>query len=159
MTHWTLFLATEAVKKTTEGGLFDFDATLPLMAIQFLVLAAVLNQLFYKPIGQAIDERSDYIRANLSGAKERQEKAENLAVQYEQELRAVRREAQEIIAIAQAEAQKIIATEMKSAQEQVLGEREKVSIEIEAQRKAAFQSLEKEVDSLSRQIAEKLVTA
>jgi F-type H+-transporting ATPase subunit b len=159
MTHWTIVLATEAVEKTAEGGLFDFDATLPVMAIQFLVLAALLNKLFYKPIGQAIDDRSDYIRTNLVEAKERQQKAEDLAVQYEQELRNVRREAQDVIAAAQAEAQKVVADEIKSAQAEALAEREKAALEIEAQREAAFKSLEQQVDSLSQAIASKLVGA
>jgi F-type H+-transporting ATPase subunit b len=35
--NWTFLLAAEA------GGLFDFDATLPLMAIQFVVFAASLE--------------------------------------------------------------------------------------------------------------------
>lgn len=159
MTHWTIVLATEAVEKTAEGGLFDFDATLPVMAIQFLVLAALLNKLFYKPIGQAIDDRSDYIRTNLVDAKERQQKAEDLAVQYEQELRDVRREAQDVIAKAQAEAQKVVADEVKSAQAEALAEREKAALEIEAQRESAFKSLEQQVDSLSQAIASKLVGA
>ncbi|ANV83561.1 ATP synthase F0 subunit B [Picosynechococcus sp. PCC 7003] len=159
MTHWTIVLATEAVEKTAEGGLFDFDATLPVMAIQFLVLAALLNKLFYKPIGQAIDDRSDYIRTNLVDAKERQQKAEDLAVQYEQELRDVRREAQDVIAKAQAEAQKVVAAEVKSAQAEALAEREKAALEIEAQRESAFKSLEQQVDSLSQAIASKLVGA
>jgi F-type H+-transporting ATPase subunit b len=159
MTHWTILLATKAVEETAKGGLFDFDATLPLMAIQILVLAAVLNQIFYKPIGKAIDERADYIRTNLSGARERQSKAEKLAQQYNQELRDVRREAQSLIATAQLEAQKVIADETKSAQEQVLGDREKASLEIEAQRQTAFNSLEQQIGELSRQIATKLVGA
>ncbi|MBV5261680.1 F0F1 ATP synthase subunit B' [Synechococcus moorigangaii CMS01] len=159
MTHWTIVLATEAVEKTAEGGLFDFDATLPVMAIQFLVLAALLNKLFYKPIGQAIDDRSDYIRTNLVDAKERQQKAEALAAQYEQELRNVRREAQDVIATAQAEAQKVVAEEIKSAQAEALAEREQAALEIEAQRESAFKSLEQQVDSLSQAIASKLVGA
>jgi F-type H+-transporting ATPase subunit b len=159
MTHWTIVLATEAVEKTAEGGLFDFDATLPIMAIQFLVLAALLNKLFYKPLGEAIDSRSDYVRTNLVEAKERQQKAEDLAVQYEQELRDVRREAQDVIASAQAEAQKIVAGELKSAQEQALAEREKAAQEIEAQRQSAFETLEQEVEALSQAIASKLVEA
>ena len=159
MAHWTLYLATEAVEKTAEGGLFDFDATLPLMALQIILLTAVLNKLFYKPIGEVIDERSDYVRTNLLGAKESQEKAESIALQYEQELRDVRREAQEVIAAAQADAQQIIAKEMKLAQEQALAEREKVALEIEAQRKSALQSLEQDVDGLTNQIVEKLIGA
>lgn len=157
MTHWTIVLATEAVEKTAEGGLFDFDATLPIMAIQFLLLAALLNKLFYKPLGDAIDGRSDYIRTNLVAAKERQQKAEELVVQYEQELRDVRREAQDVIATAQAEAQKIVAADVKAAQEQALAEREQAAKEIEEQRQSAFASLEKEVDALSKAIASKLV--
>ena len=44
--QWTLLLATAAVEEVAEKGkLFDFDATLPLMAIQFVILVAVLNQL------------------------------------------------------------------------------------------------------------------
>ncbi|MEB3224885.1 MAG: F0F1 ATP synthase subunit B' [Synechococcus sp.] len=159
MTHWTIVLATEAVEKTAEGGLFDFDATLPVMAIQFLVLAALLNKLFYKPIGQVIDDRSEYIRTNLVEAKERLQKAEDLASQYEQELRNVRREAQDVIATAQAEAQKVVADEIKSAQAEALAEREKAALEIEAQRESAFKSLEQQVDSLSQAIASKLVGA
>ena len=30
------------------GGLFDFNATLPLMAIQFILLTVVLTFVFYK---------------------------------------------------------------------------------------------------------------
>ena len=30
--------------------MFDFDATLPLMAVQFLLLMVALNAVFYKPL-------------------------------------------------------------------------------------------------------------
>jgi F-type H+-transporting ATPase subunit b len=42
--------------------MFDFDATMPLMAVQFLLLAAVLNAIFYKPLTKALDDRDNYIR-------------------------------------------------------------------------------------------------
>ena len=32
----------------TEGGLFDINATLPLMAIQVVALTYILNSLFFK---------------------------------------------------------------------------------------------------------------
>jgi F-type H+-transporting ATPase subunit b len=34
----------------SEGGLFDFNATLPLMAVQIVVLSLLLNFIFYKPL-------------------------------------------------------------------------------------------------------------
>ena len=61
--------------------MFDFDATLPLMAVQFLILTFLLNQIFYKPLGQAIDSRAEYIRKNKADAKERLSKAKELAAQ------------------------------------------------------------------------------
>ena len=144
MTHWIILLAVETAGK--EGGLFDFDATLPLMAIQFLTLALVLNAILYKPLTKAIDDRDDYIRTNQLDARERLSKAEQLSKQYEQDLGAARRKSQTIIADAQAEAQ-------KEAQAQ----REQAAQEIEQQKQQAMESLEQQVDALSRQILEKLL--
>jgi F-type H+-transporting ATPase subunit b len=158
MIHWTILLAVEAAEEAaTEGGLFDFDATLPLMALQFLILVAVLNVVFYKPLSKAIDGRDDYIRQNRLEARERLEKAQNLAKQYEQELADTRRKSQETIAAATADAQKIAAEKMAQAQAEAQAQREQAQKEIDQQKAEAMTSLEQEVDSLSRQILEKLV--
>ena len=155
MTYWTILLAVETATK--EGGLFDLDATLPLMAVQFLILVAVLNVVFYKPLTKAIDERDNYVRKNLLEARERLSKAESLTKQYEQELAQTRRQSQETIAAAQAEADKIRAGKIAEAQAEATGEREQAAKEIEQQKQEAFQSLEQQVDALSRQILEKLL--
>ncbi len=155
MTQWILLAAETA----EEGGLFDIDATLPLMAIQFLVLATVLNALFYKPLGKAIDERSNYVQSQLNQAKEQKDKSLALAQQYEQELKEVRKESQDIIAQAQAEAQKIVSEKMQVAQQEVIAERQKASEEIEAERSSAFNSLEQQIGALSHQILEKVLGA
>ncbi|MTJ08606.1 MULTISPECIES: F0F1 ATP synthase subunit B' [unclassified Anabaena] len=157
MTHWITLLAVEEVAK--EGGLFDLDATLPLMAIQFLVLALILNATLYKPLGNAIDGRNEYIRTNKLEAQERLSKAQALAQQYEQELAGARREAQKIIADAQAEAQKIAAQKVAIAQQEAQAQKEKAAGEIEQQKQQALASLETQVDALSRQILEKLLGA
>jgi F-type H+-transporting ATPase subunit b len=157
MTHWITLLAVEEVAK--EGGLFDIDATLPLMAIQFLVLALILNATLYKPLGKAIDGRNEYVRNNQLDSQERLSKAEKLAEQYEQELSGARRQAQTIIADAQAEAQKIAAQKIAAAQQEAQAQREKAAGEIEQQKQQALASLEAQVDSLSRQILEKLLGA
>ncbi|MEC4984839.1 MAG: F0F1 ATP synthase subunit B' [Oscillatoria sp. PMC 1068.18] len=160
MMHWTFILATEAVETTVqEGGLFDFDATLPLMAVQFIILVALLNAVFYKPLGKAIDERADYIRKNIAEARDRKQKTQNLAQQLELELRDARRKSQDVIAAAQAEAQKVADAKVKEAQQEVQAEREKAAQEIEAQKAEAFSSLEGEVEALSNQILTKLLGA
>lgn len=159
MAHWTILLAAKAVEKTAEGGLFDFNATLPLMAVQFLILMALLNALFYKPLGRAIDERADYIRQQLTSGRERREKAEALARQYEQELGSVRRKVQEIIAAAKADAQNTVTAQIQQAQQEVQAQRQQAAQEIEAQKAQALQSLEQQVDTFSNQIMDKLLGA
>jgi F-type H+-transporting ATPase subunit b len=154
MTQWILLAA-----ETAEGGLFDLDATLPLMAIQFLILAAILNALFYKPLGKAIDDRAGYVQGQLNQAKEQKEKAIALAQEYEQELKEVRKESQTIIANAQAEAQKIVSDQVQKTQQEVIAERQKASDQIEAERQQALSVLEQEVQTLSSQIVEKIIGA
>ena len=155
-----ILLATEVAEATTEsGGLFDFDATLPLMGVQFLILVVVLNLLFYKPLGKAIDERADFVRNQQQSAKERLEKAQNIAASYEQELKDVRRQAQQTIAKAQEEAQQVVTQKTQEAQKEVQAQKEQAAQEIESQKAEALSTLEQQVDDLSRQILEKLVGA
>jgi F-type H+-transporting ATPase subunit b len=157
MMFQTIFLAAEAVAK--EGGLFDFNATLPIMMIQFVLLAYLLNVLFYKPVGKMLDDRDEFIRNNSAGGEERLVEANRLTQQYETELADARREAQAVIAEAKAAAQKIASDELAVAQQAAQAEREKASQEIEQQKQAAFSSLEKDVAALSQQILSKLIQA
>lgn len=137
--------------------MFDFDATLPLMAVQFLILAAVLNAIFYKPLSKAIDERDEYIRTTHASAKERLAKAQELTKQYEQQLADARRQSQSIVTNAQAEAQKIASAEMAKAMQESNQLRAQASQEIEQEKQAALQQLEQQVDALSRQLLDKLL--
>lgn len=160
MMHWTILLAAEAAEAAAEkGGLFDIDATMPLMAIQFLILVVLLNLLFYKPLGKVLDDRSTYILTNQAEAQERISKADNLAKQYEQDLTHTRRQAQAVIAEAEAEAQKIAAQKIAEAQAEAQVQREQTQQELDRQKQEAMQSLEQQVDSLSRQIFDKLMGA
>nr|WP_283767924.1 F0F1 ATP synthase subunit B' [Roseofilum capinflatum] len=158
MIDWTILLAVEAVAEEG-GGLFDLDGTLLVMAIQFLILAALLNQIFYKPLGNAIDERSNYIRSNVTEARERLAKAERLAKQYEEELASARKQSQAVIAEAQAEADKIAAQNMAQAQREAQAKREQAQQEIDRQKQETLGVLEGQVDQLSRQILDKLLQA
>uniref|UniRef100_A0ACD5GYE8 F0F1 ATP synthase subunit B n=1 Tax=Desertifilum tharense IPPAS B-1220 TaxID=1781255 RepID=A0ACD5GYE8_9CYAN len=155
MTEWTILLAVEETAKS--GGLFDIDATLPLMAVQFLILTAVLNAIFYKPLGQAIDGRNDYVRKNLTEARERLAKAERLAQQYEEELAQARKQAQSAIASTQEDARKIAQDKLAQAQAEAGAKREQAAKEIEQQKQETLSSLEQQVDDLSRQILDKLL--
>ncbi|MGD1936275.1 MAG: F0F1 ATP synthase subunit B' [Cyanophyceae cyanobacterium] len=147
-----------AVEEAAEsGGLFDIDATMPLMAVQFVILALILNAVLYKPLGQAIDERADYIRNQQVGSQEQVAKIERMTQEYEDALSSARREAQDIVAEAQAEAQAVASKALTEAQQQAQAERETARGEIDKQKEVAIATLDAQVDTLSRQIVKKLL--
>ncbi len=139
--------------------MFDFDATLPLMALQFVLLTFVLNAIFYKPLSKVLDERADYIRRSEEEARARLAKVETLTKEYEQQLANARKQSQTVIADAQSEAQKIAATQIAEAQQVAQQKKEKAAQEIEQEKQQALQVLERQVDALSRQILEKILGA
>lgn len=139
--------------------MFDFDATLPLMAVQFLLLVVILNAVFYKPLTKVLTDRDDYIRSTNTGAQERLAKAKKLAEQYEQELADTRRQAQAVIAAAQADAQKIAKEQIAAAQGDVQAQLMQLANELDQQKQSALQTLEAQVNTLSQQMLAKLVGA
>ena len=101
------------------GGLFDFDATLPLVAIQFLLLMIILNIILYNPLLTIIDERKEYILTNLSKASETLAEANKLTTNYEQELDSVRTEAQLEITNSQKIHKEILEIELNISQKYI----------------------------------------
>jgi F-type H+-transporting ATPase subunit b len=139
--------------------MFDFDGTLPLMMIQFLLLVAVLNAVFFRPLTQAMDERDGFIRTNNTDARERLAKAKQLTLQYEQELSGTRKQSQQVIAEAQTAAQKIAQDQITEVRQQVQAEVMQAQAQLESEKQSAFGELQKQVDTLSRQILDKLLGA
>ena len=151
-------LATQLLAMTEgAGGLFDFNATLPLMAIQFVLLTVVLTFLFYKPVSKVIDEREAYISGNLSQASEKLVKADELYKQYDEQLKAARVNAQTIIAKSEKDAKDAVAVEIGEARADAAKLIAQTNKELEAQKSLALEKLETQVDELSQLIKEKLL--
>lgn len=152
-----LTLQTSNTGVDSEGGLFDFNATLPLMALQFLALTVILNLLFYKPVTYVLDEREEYIRNSLTAASASLLKANELTEKYEQDLAESRRRAQDIIKEAQQEAQQIVSIKIKEAQQEAETLVTEASNQLNIQKERALKTLEDQVDALSSQIKIKLL--
>ena len=101
------------------GGLFDFNLTLPLVAIQFVLLTVLLNVILYNPLLTVIEERKEYILTNLSKASELLAEANKLTEQYEQELNNVRKEAQSEITNSQKIHKEILEIELDISQKYI----------------------------------------
>nr|YP_010985996.1 ATP synthase CF0 B subunit II [Grateloupia asiatica]WOL36914.1 ATP synthase CF0 B subunit II [Grateloupia asiatica] len=157
MVNLSLLVALQSSNAEAEGGLFDFNATLPLMALQFLALTVILNVMFYKPVSNVLDERDEYIRNSLTTASAYLLKANELTKKYEQELAESRKKAQDIIKRSQQEAQQIVSVKIKEAQldaEKLVTE---AYDQLNIQKEQALKTLETQVDNLSDQIKLKLL--
>ena len=53
------------------GKIFDFNATLPIMVAEFLVLMVFLDKFWFTPVGRTLDERDKLLRDKLSSVKVR----------------------------------------------------------------------------------------
>ena len=153
-----LFTPTQMLAMTEgAGGLFDFNATLPLMALQIIILSVVLTFVFYKPVSKVIDERETYINGNLTSASEKLIKADELYNEYDEQLKTARVNAQAIIAKSEKEAKDTVALEITQARQDAATLIEKTNRELETQKSLALQQLETQVDELSQLIKEKLL--
>jgi F-type H+-transporting ATPase subunit b len=139
------------------GGLFDFNATLPLMALQIILLSVVLTFVFYKPVSKVIDEREAYINGNLTTASEKLIKADELYSQYDEQLKTARVNAQTVIAHSEKEAKDIVAAEINDARQDAAKLIERTNKDLEVQKTQALEQLETQVDELSQLIKEKLL--
>jgi F-type H+-transporting ATPase subunit b len=159
MTNSLFLLALQTASTESEGGLFDFNATLPLMALQILLLMVVLNAIFYTPVAKVLDERDEYIRVNLAKASEILITAEAITKQYEQDLTKERKDAQSIIGSSQKEAQEIVSIEIKQAQKDTELLVNEATKQLNSQKEKALIALEEQVDTLSEQIKNKLLSS
>ena len=138
------------------GGLFDINATLPIVAIQFILLTVVLNALLYSPLLTIIEERKEYILTNLAKASEILAEANKLTEQYEQELANVRKEAQLEIANSQKIHKEILETELNTSQKYIDNLLDTIQKDLISKKNIALNSLEDIVQSLCKDIEARL---
>jgi F-type H+-transporting ATPase subunit b len=138
------------------GGLFDFDATLPLVAIQFIMLMVVLNIVFFNPLLIAIRERNEFILNNLAKASKVLTKANVLTTQYEQELTSIRKEAQLEITNSQKIHQEILDIELNISQKYIDNLLRNIILDLTSKKNIAVNSLDNIVKSLCLEIENKL---
>ncbi|MCP9800702.1 F0F1 ATP synthase subunit B' [Synechococcus sp. RedBA-s] len=155
MTSWLLLAAAGA----PEGGLFDLDATLPLMAVQVVLLTFILNALFFRPVGKTVEERESYISTSRAEAKQQLAQTERLETDLRQQLREARQQAQALIVDAEQEMDRLYRSALAAAQAEANASREAARREIDSQREQAENTLNGEADRLGDLIVTRLLAA
>jgi F-type H+-transporting ATPase subunit b len=152
MTSWLLLGA-------TEGGLFDLDATLPLMAVQVVLLTFILNALFFSPVGRVVEEREGYVTTSRSEAKQKLAQAERLEADLKEQLKDARLAAQKLIQEAEQDSDKLYREALAAATADANASREQARREIDAQRESAMGQLKADADKLGDLIVDRLLAA
>ena len=155
MTSWLLLAEAAA----PEGGLFDLDATLPLMALQVIILTYILNSLFFRPVGKAVEDREGYINTSRSEAKQKLVQTERLEAELKEQLKAARLQTQKLILEAEQDSDRLYREAMAVAQAEFIASREKARQQIDAERIAAMGQLKGDADQLATLIVDRLLAA
>jgi F-type H+-transporting ATPase subunit b len=135
--------------------MLSLDGTLVVQLVNFVVFLAILNVIFFKPVGAAIARRRAYVDGLKHDIETLQTDAKGLRSQAEERRAAARREADEVLARGRAEAGKtaeaIVAAAQTRAGEIVAQAHAEVTTEIEtAQRDEA-----RIVEGLAREILDR----
>jgi len=138
------------------GGLFDLNATLPLVAIQFIILMFILNITLYNPLLTIIEERKEYILTNLSEASDILKNANKLTTEYEQELEDVRKQAQLEITKSQKIHKEIFEVEINISQKYIDSLLDNIIKDLLNKKEIALNNLDEIVQSLYINIENKL---
>ena len=141
------------------GGLFDFDATLPLMALQVVLLTFILNALFFRPVGRVVEEREVYVTTSRAEAKQKLAEAEKLELELKEQLKSARIAAQQLIQEAEKDSEQLYREALAIANADVNAAREKARLEIDAQRDSALSQLKGDAEKLGDLIVNRLLAA
>jgi F-type H+-transporting ATPase subunit b len=167
MTSWLLLTAADAASSAAasaaasapEGGLFDLDATLPLMAVQVVILTFILNALFFRPVGRAVEEREGFIATSRADAKQKLAQVQRLEADLTEQLKEARQHAQKLILEAEQESDKLYREALATAQAEAIATREKARRDIESEKERALSAIKTEAERLGSLIVDRLLAS
>lgn len=137
--------------------MIDFNYTLLIQFINFLILLILLNIFLFKPVLKTLNKREGAIGSNFEKAKRLKEDVEKLQKQYEEKVLELKRpiiqEKDSTITEAHNTSMRII----EKAREELSEELSRIKRQIQEDQKKVFESLKMEVDRLSSEAAEKIL--
>merc|ERR1712023_143180 len=139
------------------GKIFDFNATLPVMAAQFLLLMVFLEKTWFGPVGGVLDKRNDKILTRVKSLSEGTGELESLQNEAESLLKEARAEVKTKMVEAKAKSEAKAESEL-SAEKLKLGlEVTRAIKELEAEKAATQKDIDSQVAVLSKYIIEKVL--
>lgn len=139
--------------------MFNFNLTIAIQMVSFLVFVFLMNRLFFRPIVRAIEARQAYLLEQQQKASESLKETESLQRDYEARLKKAREEAQAIVHAATAEAEAKRKQVLANASAEAASVLDAARGEIKAERDKALESLRGEVAAIAGTISAKVMEA
>jgi len=137
--------------------MFNFNLTIAIQMVSFLVFVFLMSRIFFRPIVRAIEARQAYLLDQQQKAADSLKETESLQRDYEARLSKARQEAQAIVAQATAEAETQRREALAQASAQAATALEAARGEIAAERDKALDSLRGEVAAIAGTISSKVM--
>ena len=137
--------------------MIEINATLVAQIINFLILAAILRALAYKPVARLLQQRTEKIQNSLNQAEADKKAAAETLQQYKAQLSDAQQKAQAIIDKAELTARQehdAIVAETKEIEKM----KQTAQAEIENERNRVFSQMKSEVVALSLAAAGKIIS-
>jgi F-type H+-transporting ATPase subunit b len=129
------------------------------MALQVVILTFILNALFFRPVGKAVEDREGYISTSRAEAKEKLAQAERLEADLKAQLKEARLESQRLIVEAEQEVDRLYRAALSEATAEANVSRENARRQIDTERNTALSQLVKDADDLGELIVSRLLAA
>ena len=136
---------------------FLFDAIV--LALSMLVLFTLLSYLLFNPARDLLKKRSERVMDDLANAKSEKEKALAYKEKYDQKLKEVDKEAQEILTETRKKAMKMETKIIADAKEEAARIIERANAQIELEKKHALDDMKQEMITIASMMAQKVVAA
>lgn len=133
------------------------DPTLIASALSFLLLVWLLSKVAWNPLMKVMEERRNFIESSLARAQEEREQAEKIKVEYQEEMRKARQEAQAVIERAVKSGEERAAEVLAQAKEEAEKIKQSALADIERERIRAIADVRSQVADLSVAVAEKII--
>ena len=139
------------------GKLFDFNATLPIMAGEFLLLMVFLDKAWFTPVGKVLDERDAFIREKLASVKGDSSGVDSMIAEAESVLRAARSEVGSMIGAKKGSKVAELEKEYASAKAKVTAEVESSIAAMEREGAATLKKLDSSVEKIAAEVLRRVL--
>ena len=136
---------------------FLFDAIV--LALSMLVLFTLLSYLLFNPVRDMLKKRQERVMDDLANAKSEKEAAIAYKEEYDQKLKEVDKEVQEILSEARKKAMKMENKIVAEAKEEAARIIERANAQIELEKKHALDDMKQEMITIASMMAQKVVAA